>query len=212
MNNNPKDAYYVFKSYWTENPRFCYIESHTWTERNGKKNEKKELNVFSNCPQVELFVNGASQGKLARDTKKFPACGLSWQVIFKEGDNNIVAVGYNENNECAKDTLKINYSTKPFGRPDNISLNSERLPNGKYLITAFAVDVEGNRCTNFNKRVYFSAISGGRLIDNLGTPSGSSVVEMANGKAQIIFEHIPLEKGVVEVRNQDFKGSYVVIE
>lgn len=212
MANNPKDAYYVFKSYWTENPKFCYIESHTWTERSGKKNEKKELNVFSNCKQVELFLNGVSQGRLIRDTKKFPACGLSWQVVFNEGGNNIIAVGYDENNECAKDTLQINYSTKPIGKPDNISLTSDRLSNGKYLITAYAVDAAGNHCTNFNKRVYFAALSGGRLLDNLGIPLGSSVIEMANGKAQILFEHIPLERGVVEVRNQDFKGTYLVIE
>lgn len=212
MNNNRKDAYYVFKCYWTENPKFCYIESHTWTERNGKKNEKKELNVFSNCKEVELFVNGVGQGKLLRDTKKFPACGLSWQVQFNEGDNYITAVGYDFKGECAKDTLKIHYSTKPIGKPDNISLSYERLENGKYLITAHAVDVQGNHCINFNKRVYFSALSSGRLVDNLGTPLGSSTIEMANGKAQIIFEHIPLEKGIVEVRNQDFKGSYVIIE
>jgi beta-galactosidase len=36
-NGNPKDAYYVFKSYWSEKP-FTYIESHTWTERQGPKN------------------------------------------------------------------------------------------------------------------------------------------------------------------------------
>ncbi len=35
-NGNPKDAYYVFKSYWSDVP-FTYIESHTWTERQGPK-------------------------------------------------------------------------------------------------------------------------------------------------------------------------------
>ena len=212
MNNNPKDAYYVFKSYWTDNPKFCYIESHTWLDRNGKKEEKKEVNVFSNCASVELFVNGKSQGKINRDKNKFPACGLSWQVLFNEGENTIVAIGHNEKEECAKDSIKINYSTRNIGKPDNLTLSSIRLPNGKFLVTASAVDQNGNLCTNFNKRVYFSSLSGGHLIDNLGTPSGSSVIEMANGKAHIVFEHIPLEKGIVEVRTQDFKGSYIIIE
>jgi beta-galactosidase len=212
MNNNPKDAYYVFKSYWTTNPSFCYIESHTWTERYGKPDQKRDVNVFSNCPEVELFINGISQGKLNRDTKKYPACGLSWKVNFKDGDNDINAVGYNEGKKLTEDNLKINYTTKKADKPDDLILKSERLSNGNYMITALAVDQNGRHCLDFNKRIYFTALSGGKLLDNLGTSVGSSVIEMANGKAQIIFKHIPLQKGVVEVRNQDFKGSYLTIE
>ena len=212
MNNNPKDAYYVYKSYWTKNPSFCYIESHTWTERYGKPDQKKELNVFSNCSEVELFLNGQSQGKLLRDTKKYPACGLSWHVSFKEGDNDIQAVGFNDGKKVTEDLLKINFTYKKFDKPDDLTLNSERLPNGNYLVTARAVDQNGKHCLDFNKRVYFTALSGGILLDKLGTNIGSSVIEMANGKAQIVFKHTPLQKGVVEVRNQDFKGTYLTIE
>lgn len=212
MNNNPKDAYYVYKSYWTKDPSFCYIESHTWTERYGKPNQKKELNVFSNCPEVELFLNGESQGKMIRDTKKFPACGLSWHINFKEGDNDVKAVGFVEGKKVTEDLLKINFTFKKFDKPDDLTLKSERLPNGNYLITALAVDQNGRHCLDFNKRVYFTALSGGKLLDNLGTNTGSSVIEMANGKAQIIFQHIPLQKGVVEVCSQDFKGTYLSID
>ena len=212
MNNNPKDAYYVYKSYWTKNPSFCYIESHTWTERYGKPDQKKELNVFSNCSEVELFLNSQSQGKLLRDTKKFPACGLSWHISFKEGDNDVTAVGFNDGNKVTEDLLKINFTYKKFDKPDDLVLKSKRLSNGNYLVTALAVDNNGRRCLDFNKRVYFTALSGGKLLDNLGTNIGSSVIEMANGKAQIVFKHIPLQKGVVEVRNQDFKGTYLTIE
>jgi beta-galactosidase len=212
MNNNPKDAYYVYKSYWTKNPSFCYIESHTWTERYGKPDQKKELNVFSNCSEVELFLNGQSQGKMLRDTKKFPACGLSWHISFKEGNNDVTAVGFNDGKKVTEDALKINFTYKKFDKPDDLVLKSERLPDGNYLITALAVDKDGRHCLDFNKRVYFSALSGGKLLDNLGTNIGSSVIEMANGKAQIVFKHIPLQKGIVEVRNQDFKGTYLTIE
>jgi len=74
------------------------------------------------------------------------------------------------------------------------------------------VDKNGNQCLDFNGRVYFSALSGGKLLENLGTSTGSSVIEMANGKAQIVFKHTPFEKGVIEVRNQDFKGTYITIK
>ena len=212
MNNNPKDAYYVFKSYWTTNPKFCYIESHTWKERNSGVNQKREVNVFSNCNEVELFINGTSQGKLKRDTKKFPASGLSWHVNFIEGDNQILAVGFEGDKKLTVDSLKIKYTTKKIGRPDNIILTKERLPDGNYLITANVLDKDGNHCPDFNKRVYFTALSGGKLLENLGSPNGSSVMEMANGTAQIIFKYIPFQKGVVELRTQDLKGTYITIE
>jgi len=212
MNNNPKDAYYVFKSYWTSNPKFCYIESHTWLERYGAPNQKSDVNVFSNCSEVELFVNGVSQGKLTRDIKKFPASGLSWHVDFVEGKNQIQALGYEGDEKVTEDNLKIAFTTRQNEKPDNLTLSQTRMPNGNYLITAFAVDKNGNHCLDFNGRASFSAVSGGKLLENLGTPLGSCVIEMVNGKAQIVFKRTPFEKGVVEVRNQEFKGTYITVE
>jgi beta-galactosidase len=212
MNNIPKDAYYVFKSYWTVEPKFCYIESHSWKERNGTSNEKKMVKVFSNCSEVELFINGVSQGRVKKDIKQFPASGLHWDVQFNEGTNVIRADGYQEDKKITEDILSILYSTKKVDKPDNLVLTKERTTNGDYLITAYAVDKNGNRNTDLNTRVYFTALSGGILSTTTGTPKGSSVIEMANGKAQILFKHIPLQKAVIEVRSQEFKGSYLTIE
>ncbi|HAP35110.1 MAG TPA: beta-galactosidase [Bacteroidetes bacterium] len=212
MNNTPKDAYYVFKSYWATDPKFCYITSHTWTERNGLPNEKKLVKVFSNCREVELFVNGVNQGRVKKDIKQFPASGLHWDVQFNEGTNVIRADGYHDGKKVAEDILSILYSSKKIDKPDNLVLTHERTTSGDYLITAYAVDKNGNRNTDLNTRVYFTALSGGILSTTTGTPKGSSVIEMANGKAQILFKHIPLKKAVIEVRSQEFKGTYLTIE
>jgi len=48
---NPKDVYYLYKSYWTESPHFVYLVSKTWTERSGRKGEKSRIRVYSNCPK-----------------------------------------------------------------------------------------------------------------------------------------------------------------
>lgn len=208
---NPKDAYYVFKSYWNKTDAFVYIESHTWKERYGFDGETREVDVFSNCEKVELVLDGKSLGEKEKDITKFPASGLNWQVPFVNGENVLVAVGKFADQEV-KDTLKVNYHTEKPGKPEEIILTSERLANGNYLIHARVVDENNELCPDFNDRVYFTVSGSGKLLENYGTYTRSSVIEFASGKASIEFKAVPLERAVIEARTQDFKGSYLVIE
>ena len=207
----PKDAYYVFKSYWTTTPQFCYIESHTWTERNGPPNTKRTVKVFSNCAEVELFKDGVSQGKRTRDIKEYPACGLSWQIEFAQGKNHLRAVGYDKGKATTSDSVSVQYTHRKNAEADHIELTSETISGGTILITAIAVDRNGQRCLDYNKRVYFTSDGSGELLVDYGTPTRSSVIEMANGRAQIEFKTVPGMKAVIEARNQDFKGAYLIV-
>ncbi len=208
---NPKDAYYVFKSYWTTDPSFCYIESHTWTERFGRKGEKKEISVYSNCPEVELILNGVSLGRKQKDIKIFPASGLNWQVPFAAGENKLVARGFAKGKQVTIDNLNINYTIGKPGKPEDIRLSSKILPNGHMLVQARVVDDKGAFCPDYDNRVYFDLNGPGTLLKYMGTPTGSNVIEFASGKASIEF--IPGEAGLstIEARTQNFKGSYLRI-
>jgi beta-galactosidase len=208
---NPKDAYYVYKSYWTDNPKFCYIESHTWTERSGPPNVKRDVKVFSNCSEVELFLNGTSQGKRKKDVKQFPASGLLWQVDFAEGANTLIAVGYDNAVRSTADSLTIRYTQKQNGTADDFRLSTTALPNGNVLVTAIAVDKNGQHCLDYNKRIYFSHNGAGRILTGYGTRQRSCLVEMANGKAFIELVPDPKGQSIIEVRNQDLKGAFIII-
>jgi beta-galactosidase len=207
----PKDAYYVFKSYWITSPAFCYIESHTWTERSGPRGVNRVVKVFSNCSEVELFFDGASKGKRTRDLKSYPACGLSWEIDFAEGHNHILAVGYNNGTKVAVDSLTVQYTHTKNGEGDLIELSTEHTADGTVLVTAIVVDQKGWRCLDYNKRIYFACDGLGKLLGAYGTPTRSSVIEMANGRAQIEFEPVPGARAVIEARNQDFKGAFISV-
>ena len=71
-----KEGYFVFQSYWTEEP-MAHIYGHTWPVRWGAEGEARIVKVYSNCPTAELFVNGESVGHAAARTARIfppPAC------------------------------------------------------------------------------------------------------------------------------------------
>ena len=206
-NGKPKDAYYVFASHWAKEP-FCYIESKSWTHRSGPK-EGRKVKVYCNTVSAELSLNGKSLGKKLRDAKQFPAGGLVWQVPFVNGDNALKVEGVSADGIKVEDNLSVNYLIGKHGSFEKISLTAKLLPNGNYLVEAEAVDKQGNRILDYDQRSYFfNMTSHGRLLENQGTPTGSSIIELANGYAAI--EYIPGDEStVIEFRNQNVKGVYL---
>lgn len=206
----PKDAYYVFKSYWAEAP-FAYIESHTWTERSGPEGKPREVCVFSNGEAVELWLNGRSLGRRARELGNFPANNLRWPVLFQEGRNTLRAVVYQDGAAVAQDSMSLKYRYEQSGAPNEVKLAAAPLPNGHWLVEATLVDERGQRVLDYEKRMYFTADGPAELLVNYGTPTRSQVLEMANGRAAIELKPRP-GRTVIEARNQDFKGSYLILE
>lgn len=206
----PKDAYYVFKSYWSDEP-FTYIESHSWTERSGPKGKSREVCVYSNCEEVELFHQGKSLGRKKRVYGKFPAHGLTWNVTFSAGENELLAKGFSSDKQRISDTVTVSYTFEQHGSPDQVRLSAKALSNGNYLIEALMFDKQGKRVLDYEGRMYFSADGSSKLLMNYGTPTNSQVLEMANGRAAIELVPAP-GKTVIEARNQDFKGSYLTLQ
>ena len=66
----PKETHYVFQSYWSEKP-MVHIFGHGWPARWGNAGEEKEVKVYSNCLDVDLFVNGKSVGIKKRNVSDY---------------------------------------------------------------------------------------------------------------------------------------------
>lgn len=179
----PKESYYVFQSYWAEKP-MVRIYGHTWPVRWGKPDEEKTVKIFSNCRSVELFVNGVSAGAKQRNSADFPAAGLRWNVKLKEGANNIRAVGQSGNIEV-QDEISPEYQTAQWGSPAQLTLQEIKRTGDTATIEARVSDKNGIPCLDAANTVRFGLAGDGRLLDNLGTSTGSRVVQLYNGRAQI---------------------------
>lgn len=206
----PKDAYYVFASYWSDTP-FCYIESHTWPVRFGPA-EGRPVKVFCNTHSAELSLDGRSLGKKLRRHGHYPAHGLVWQVPFKEGVNHLAATGFDrDGRELAKDSFSLTYHQGEPGKFERVVLSSTAQTADVYLVTAQAEDARGRRAITFSERAYFSTLGGdAELVQDQGTYDGSAIVEMANGVAQIRVR-AGSRPSVVEFRTQNVKGVYLTI-
>jgi beta-galactosidase len=74
----PKDNFYYYKAWWGSEPVLHLFPHWDWQQRLG---EKVSVWVHSNLDEVELFLNGRSQGR----QKVSPWKHLEWQVKFEPG-------------------------------------------------------------------------------------------------------------------------------
>ncbi|MDM1294127.1 DUF4982 domain-containing protein [Sphingobacterium sp. N143] len=204
-----KESYYVFQSYWTEKP-MVHIYGHSWPIRWGQKDESKMIKVYSNAKEVELFVNGESQGIKKRKSQDFPAAGLRWMVKLKEGNNQIRAVVKNDK-ETIVDQIEQVYQTQQWGRPQKILVKKVAQDGDLITVEAQIVDAKGIPCLDAKNWIYFDTVGDGELIVNQGTSMGSKKVQAYNGRARI---QLRLSEGqiVVASRIDGLKNALLKIE
>ena len=182
----PKEGYFVFQSYWSDKP-MVRIYGHSWPIRWGEKDQLRMVKVYSNCPSVELFLNDASCGTRQRNSRDFPAAGLRWMVKFKEGENQLRAVARKAGSEIT-DQIRVSYKTQQWDRPARLILQEIGRSADVVAIQALALDGNGVVCLDARNSVRFGLAGDGRLVDNLGTSTGSRKIQLYNGRAIIRAE------------------------
>ncbi|NJX14553.1 glycoside hydrolase family 2 TIM barrel-domain containing protein [Tamlana crocina] len=107
-----KDAYYLYQALLKKTP-FLAISSKGWNKRSGVEDNEgtnvatQPITVVGNGTEVELFINGTSQGK-----RKFDFATATFEVPFKQGQNLIEVVS-EKDGKTLKDFAIIDFTLQP---------------------------------------------------------------------------------------------------
>ncbi|MCU0455143.1 MAG: DUF4982 domain-containing protein [Bacteroidales bacterium] len=114
---NRKPEFYFRQSIWSEKPMVFIGTTDRLTERgpvslwahkrvdpvwNYEEGRTISVNAFSNCEEVELFINGRSLG--SRKMSDFQNRTITWEIPFEKG--TLRAVARNKGTEAAKYEIK----------------------------------------------------------------------------------------------------------
>jgi hypothetical protein len=107
-------------------------------------------------------------------------------VPFKVGDNTLRAVAVGS--AAVTDEIRLIYQTESWGKPAKFMLAEVGRDHDTVTIEARVFDKNGVPCLDAANLVEFGLTGDGRLMDNLGTATGSRIVQLANGRARISLD------------------------
>ena len=187
----PKDIYYLYQSEWTDTPVLHLFPHWNWTP-----GEQIDMwCYYNNADEVELFINGVSQGIRSKDADHLH---VVWNVTFEPGTVKVVA------RKDGKETASQEIHTA--GEPAQIRLTPDRntiRSNGTDLsfVTVEILDKDGNLCPNADNLVQFS-VSGSGFIAGVDNGSPISLERFKDSKRKAFYG-----KCLVVIRNNGNKGK-----
>lgn len=192
---------------FTYTPRPGWIRRWEWYDTRDKWNYKNDeailVQVYSNAPEVELFLNGTSLGTKKRSDFKEHNIVI-WKVPFKAG--TLRAVGKEGNKVLSEDVLSTS------GRVSRLEVTADRnvaRANGYDLIhlEVALTDRNGNKVVDMPQNV--KVLTDGKLevvgLDN-GSPSIDDLnltthsVSTFNGSCLVVLRSIKGQKGTSVIK------------
>jgi len=178
----PKDAYYMYQSEWTDKDVL-----HLFPHWNWKRGDIIDVWAYTNCSEVELFLNGKSLGK---KSKQGDDLHIMWRVLYEPGI--LKAVGQ-------RNGKTLMAEVKTAGVPAKISLQADRKEihaDGKDLsfVTVTVTDKDGVMVPDADNLVQFK-VDGDASI--AGVDNGSEISmepfkadhrKAFNGKCLVILQ------------------------
>lgn len=133
----------MYQSEWTDQPVLHLFPHWNWLEG-------QEIDMwcyYNHADEVELFVNGKSQGiRRKMDGHQYH---VMWRVKYESGEVKVVA------RKAGKQVRE--QVIKTAGQPDHIQLSIDYRGKTTTFVKAEVVDKDGNRCPWAENQVFFES-------------------------------------------------------
>ena len=183
----PKNIYYYYKSWWT-NEDILHISPHwNWPDKVGKP---IDVWINSNAEEVELFLNGKSLGQKTMERNSH----LQWNVIYEPGI--LEAIGYKNGKKITAKVETTENASQVVISSDKTILNAD----GKdvTVINISITDDKGREVPTANNMISFTITENAKIIGvGNGDPSSHEPDKCTthswqrsafNGKCQVIIQ------------------------
>jgi len=210
-----KDRFYFYQSRWKTEPMVHVLPHWNWPNRVG---ETIPVVAYTNAEEVELFVNGVSQGRKVKgiDKVRIPVelrykkkmkhfdspYRLQWQVKYQPGDIKVVA--YNSGKVVAtKQIFTAGLAAEVRMTADRSVLTADGYDLS--YITADILDAKGNLVPDADNLIHFT-VEGAAEIEAVGNGDSATIEPFVanyrrafNGKALLIIRSKRGQLGEVTV-------------
>ena len=205
-----KPTYCIRQSYWSEKPmvhiavnlkvkdKFQWQRFNVASHWNFQKDNVDTVFLYSNCEQVELFLNNKSLGKKAVNKNTYNAI---YRVKYKEG--TLKAIAMNHSKKVAEHILRT------AGQVDHLELHPEKetveLKREELVFIPIEVtDKNGVRCPNSTDNIKVEVEGSGELIGlDSGNQSSHERYKINNRNAyegRILAIIRPTKPGIIKVK------------
>ena len=158
----PKDIYYMYQSEWTNKPVLHLFPHWNWLPG-------QEIDMwcyYNNADEVELYVNGKSQG--VRRKADSHVYHVSWRVKYEPGEVKVVARKAAVKNGYPE--IVATQTIKTAGQPDHLRLTTDYKGKTTTFVNVEVVDKDGNLCPWAENQVFFETTDG---LEIIGVDNGS---------------------------------------
>ncbi|TDN38433.1 DUF4982 domain-containing protein [Hymenobacter sp. UV11] len=150
----PKDNVWYLKAWWTDQTVLHLLPHWNWPGREG---QPIAVWAYSNCDEVELFLNKKSQGRKPMVKNSH----LEWQVPYAPG--TLEAVGYRNGRRIATDVVRTTAEAAAIQLlPNKPALQATR--EDLAVVTVRLTDKNNRPVPTANQEITFSLSGPGRII------------------------------------------------
>jgi beta-galactosidase len=180
----PKDNFYYYQAWWGHEPVLHLLPHWNWEQREG---EIINVWVHSNLDEVELFLNGKSQGS----QKIQPLTHLEWKVKYAPG---VIEARGTKNGKVV-----LTERRETTGKPESIKLTADRTQidaNGEdiAMVRVEVLDKAGRHVPTADNLISFKVTGEGAMIGvgngdpNCQESDKEPKRSLFNGLAQVILQ------------------------